>query len=297
MIALFPNFSKLSIDDRAEVTRLTAEFEPYSDFNFVSLFCWDTDDTTEVSVLNDNLVVRMADYMTGQVVYSLLGNKRIEETLNQMFELTDRLEFVPEVVIKSIQNRQKYFISEDRDQFDYIYRMRDHVDLQGGHFKVKRNKVNKFTRTYIDQLSLKKIDFNNENDKAEIDEVFKQWTSVRCKENDEVEREEKAIVRLFAVGSSLGLIGVKLYVNKQCAGFSVNEVINDAYAICHFQKSILEFENADVFLSSVVVRDLAHFGCTYINWEQDLGIAGLRNLKQSYNPEFFLKKYTVAKKH
>jgi hypothetical protein len=90
-------------------------------------------------------------------------------------------------------------------------------------------------------------------------------------------------------------MGVALYLDGVCVGFSVNEVLDDTYVLCHFQKAVLDFENVDVFLSNVVAKEAMHFGCHYINWEQDLGIPGLRELKQSYKPDLFLKKYTITR--
>ena len=78
MIALFPEFSKIDISHRYEIEAITSKFEPYSDFNFVSLFCWDTDGSAAVSVSNDNLIIKIPDYINGIPVYSMLGDSKID---------------------------------------------------------------------------------------------------------------------------------------------------------------------------------------------------------------------------
>ena len=37
-------------------------------------------------------------------------------------------------------------------------------------------------------------------------------------------------------------------------------------------------------------------GVKYFNWEQDLGLPGLRKSKEKYHPSFFFKKFIVGLK-
>ena len=295
MIKHFPEFSKLSIKHKDEITRFTSYFAPYSDFNFTSLFCWDTDNTTEVSILKGNLIIKMADYISNETLYSIIGNNNIDESLDTLLAITPNLKLVPETVVESIKNHSAYVVSEDRDQFDYVYPLASQADLLGGHYKVKRNKISKFMRTYEGKLSLKKIHFNDPAMKQEIHNIFLQWSDERKRTGEEVRREAETLNKLFDYGKHFVLVGVLVFLDEVCIGFSINEIIHMDYAICHFQKSILTFEHSDVFLTNLVAKELKHFGCKYVNWEQDLGLPGLRELKQSYFQEFFLKKYIVSK--
>lgn len=295
MIKHFPLFSKLSIENKDEITSLTSAFAPYSDFNFTSLFCWDTDNTTEVSILNGNLVIKMADYISNETLYSIIGDNNIDESLGILLEITPKLKLVPEIVVESIKNHSVYDVFEDRDQFDYVYPLASQANLLGGHYKVKRNKINKFMRTYEDKLSLKKIHFNDPAMKQEIHNIFLQWSDERKRAGEEVRREAETLNKLFDYGKHFTLVGVLVFLDGVCIGFSINEIIHMDYAICHFQKSILTFEHSDVFLTNLVAKELKHFGCKYVNWEQDLGLPGLRELKESYGQEFFLKKYVICK--
>ncbi len=298
MIVKYPNFSKLDISHKQEIKALVSQFPPYSDFNFISLFCWDIDGTTEISNLNGNLVIKMDDYVTGKPFYSILGKQDIDKSLTTLLNLSPSLKLVPADVINSIQFPSNFEVAEDRDQFDYIYPVEAQVDLAGGHNKIKRNKISKFVRTYHEDLSLKKIQFNDPTTKHEVDQILLSWSSERHRSNDEVRREAAAIEKLFKYAEHFMLVGIKVFLANTFVGFSVNEIVQMDCAICHFQKSILTFENIDVFLSNLAAKELKHFGCKYTNWEQDLGLPGLRRLKESYIDEdsFFLKKYTITNK-
>ncbi len=296
MIAQFPHFSKLTIDCKDEIVKLTERFDPYSDFNFTSLFCWDTDGSTEVSILDGNLVIKMADYITNEPLYSLIGETNIDMSMALLIDMAGgSLKLVPEIVISLLDNRDAFCIEEDRDQFDYVYQLPTQADLIGGHYKVKRNKISKFMRTYEDKLTLKKIHFDSPVMKQEISDIFTRWTEERGRDDEESRREAETLDKLFDYGKYFNLVGIQVFMDGVCIGFSINEIVQKGYAICHFQKSILTFEHVDVFLSNLAAKELKHFGCKYVNWEQDLGIPGLRELKSSYLQAFFLKKYTVRK--
>ncbi len=292
MITTFPSFTKLELSHKEEIQSLTWGFDPYSDFNFTSLFCWNTDNSTEISILNGSLVIKMPDYITGKPIYSIIGDKHIDDSLNSLLQISPSLSLVPQVVVDHIESKDRFIIAADRDQFDYIYEINSQSTLAGGKLKGKRNKVNKFTRSFEHHISLSKLRFNG-SDVEKVNKMFNLWANKKQKNCEDTERESKAIARLMDEAGMFNLTGVLVYINNDLMGFSINEVVQKDYAICHFQKALLDFENVDIFLSNLVAKELKHFGCKYVNWEQDLGIPGLRESKTSYSYDFFLKKYSV----
>ena len=292
-IAEFPIFSKLDLSHKEGVDSITSGFEPYSDFNFISLYCWNTDGSTELSTLNDNLVIKLPDYVTGKPVYSILGNTEIDNSIERLLGVAKKLKLVPEPVIKNMQNKAKYQIDEDIDNFDYIYDLTHLSGLSGGEFKGKRRNMARFLKKYGDKLSVSQIDLQNQNSVIELTNIFKDWARDRGKLEEEIDQESKALTRLLENPSLFNLVTVKIAVNNQPIGFSINEIGDTNYTACHFQKSVASFENSDVFLTNYVAKDLVKLGYKYINWEQDLGLASLRNLKLSYKPKHMLKKYSV----
>jgi hypothetical protein len=165
--------------------------------------------------------------------------------------------------------------------------------LPGGRYRGKRKRINQFLRANLDELSLRKIQFTQKSDIDIIKKLFYEWISERHRTPEEAESEGAALENLVRNSSHFDLMGILIYIDNLCVGYSINEIVSSDYAICHFQKAKLRYEYIDIFLSSLVAKELYHFGCKYINWEQDLGISGLRELKESYLPEFFLKKYNV----
>ena len=157
-----------------------------------------------------------------------------------------------------------------------------------------RKALHKFEGLYGNKASVTPLDLGEKEKIDELVDVFNQWSAERGKVENEVENERKAILRVLKSNSHFNLDCYEILIDGVVAGFSINEIMPNNYATCHFQKCLLNYEGIDVFLTNFVAKELIRKGCAYINWEQDLGIEGLRTLKQGYRPIKMLEKYTVA---
>lgn len=294
MIPLFPQFTPLSLSHKNTVRDITSKFELYSDFDFTSMFCWSAGGTTEVSILNDNLVVRMPDYLSGERIYTLIGDNEIDKSLNELLQKTKVIELVPEPVIKSIQNKDSFIIKEDINHFDYIYSLEDHANFNGKNFKSKRNKMSRFINNHGSNIILNEIDFKDPEELKVVKEIFLNWAAERAKTPEEITQESDVIDKFIKYSENFNLYGLKFSVAGKAAGFSIVEMPRQNFAIYHFQK-VLDSSGvgADVYLTNQTSKFLLKKGCKYINWEQDLGINGLRLSKTNYQPIKFLKKFRV----
>jgi hypothetical protein len=296
MLPEFPLFSKIDITHKTKLESMVSAYEPYSDFDFTSLFCWNTDGSTEIASLNENLVIKLPDYISGETTYSLLGKNRIDDSLVELLKEFSEISLVPEIVVKHIINQDLFEISEDRDQFDYIYSIFDHATFTGKKFKSKRNKMNRFLQANEENINLEFADFQNKEHHAVIKQIFDKWAHEGDKNSDDAAQESLAIDRLLEFGSEFNLLGQILTINGNPEGFSVVEILSDEYAIYHFQKSLSGNPGIDIYLTNCTSKILLDRGCKYINWEQDLGLEGLRNAKINYQPIKLLKKYTIKLK-
>lgn len=294
--AYFPEFSKLDSSHKNEVEFITSRFEPYSDFNFTSLYSWNINGTTELSILNGNLVLKIPDYITAELIFSVVGDNRIDETLETLFTMSDKLRLVPEIVVKSIKDKDKYRIVEDRDSFDYIYDLKNLSGFEGRRYKWKRKRLKRFEASYAQRLSLGVVNINSRESRRELHTVFDNWAKERKKQEKDVIHEKNAIENLLGNSLAFKLVALELRLDGELVGFSINEQLANDYAICHFQKSILDYQNIDIYLSNQTAKKMLDLGCKYINWEQDLGLEGLRKQKMSYAPVRWLKKYTLQPK-
>lgn len=290
MIATFPEFSRLELEHKDELRAITAAYDPYSDFNFTSLYAWDVDQSAEVALLNGNLVIRFPHYITGLPAVSVLGTNKLDETVGLLLTHYERLEFVPEVVAQELQSSDKYLVEEDRGNHDYIYDAATIAAMVGIDFKKKRNKVHHVTTMYGSHLSV--VTCEQFDNVREIEDAFEKWATECDKDDDDTKAEFLALQRALEHMQELGLLITVARIDGDMCGFSINELLPGGYALCHFEKTICHKDMAS-YMALAVTKELVSRGCKLLNWEQDLDKEGLRQSKTTWQPSTFLRKYTI----
>jgi hypothetical protein len=300
MIPLFPSFKKLDISDKEAIQQITHKFEPYSDYNFVSLFSWDTDEEIRISQLFNNLIVLFVDYLTGEKFYSFIGSDQVDETIERLIKhakhggIDSTLRLVPEVVVKHIRNPHKYIIEEDRDSFDYILSVGDLIELKGKKYHPKKNFIQRYKKAYEASTHVRPLVLSDSKTKQEVIDLFYEWEKSRGKTRKETENELKAIKKLLDHSHLLDIQAIGLFINNELKGFALNELISDEHGIAHFEKVDLSHVGIFQYLKHQSALMFHKQGKKYMNIEQDLGLEGLRKSKLSNHPAYFLKKYTVS---
>lgn len=296
-IAQYPKLSPLKLAHKKTIEEFTGRFLPYSDFNFTSLYCWDIDGSIKVSWLNENLVIKMPDYLTGKPIYSILGEKSIDESIKTLLSDFKVLNLVPRVVVKKIEDRNSMSIKQDRAGFDYIYLISDLADMAGQKYKKKRNKIHKFEKILgghdIEVMKLKKL---NKQQVEELDALCDQWVRETSRSDGDFAAERIAINRLWASFNELDPLLVLVYIDGQLQAFTLNVTHGKRYASCLFEKAVKNHgENIYAYLAHHNAKVLQNLGLQYVSWMQDVGLEGLRASKLSYHPKKMLKKYTIRK--
>jgi hypothetical protein len=297
MISIYPRFSGIVLDQKPVFDTYANKFGYYSDFNFTSIFSWNTDNSAGASLLNDNLVICLPDYITGEKCYSLIGNSKLDESISLLLEAANELKLVPESVITNIKNPAGFKITEDPDNYDYIYLVKDLVEMPGKKFKDIRNKISKFQREYPEFNNLE-LSVSNKVEESKIDSfqtVFKVWAEHKHVSREDYEQEQIAIDRLLKNSRHLSLIIMDVTLNKKVQAFSVYEILAPNYAICHFEKYAPNHPHYGPYLVKQTIGVLDKLGIEKLNWEQDLGLPGLKRLKEYYRPVEMLKKYRITK--
>jgi hypothetical protein len=300
MIPVFPNFKKIEIYDKESIEAYTHKYQPYSDFNFTSLWGWDTNGERMVSSLNDNLVVRFTNYESDELFFSFFGVNKVEDTAKELIRFAKEsgvsavLSFIPEEFVADLKD-PSLVIEEDRDNFDYIFSIPELVELKGIKFKEKRHSVSRFLRDYPEAVfEIKEL--SDENVCNQVASVLDRWENKKKsdKKTYDVRHEEIAINRLLQKARNYKLIFSCVSLNGDMIGFSIDEVLPFKYAISHFFKADNTHTGVYDFLNKKVSEYLIAQGVELWNWEQDLGVPNLRKSKMSYNPTNFLKKYKIS---
>lgn len=303
MNPVFPNFKSITQDDKVLIESITSKYPPYSDFNFISLYSWNTDGNTLFSILNNNLVIKMKDYTSEDTLFTFLGNNVINDTVDTLLPYakrcgTDTLTLIPEInFINNSGVFKKYSVEEDRDQFDYIYSLDAMIKMDGRVFRRHRNMIRNFEFNYASQVRTESLNLDDSNKQKEILFLYECWKDLKIKNSKTVDETELlAIKNLLNLQIKNNLVCYGLYIENNLIAFSIVEILPNNYCNIHFEKTNSDYKGIGDYLTLQIAKDMLKQGITYQNVEQDLGIEGLRRSKLSYNPETFLKKYKVTNK-
>jgi hypothetical protein len=255
------------------------------------MYSWDTNKTAEVSFLNKNLVLKLPDYFTGKPVYSILGRKKIVESLDRLFEITDKLELVPQVIIDSLKDQDRYILTEDESSHDYIYNIDSLTSFAGGSYKKKRNKLSKFKADMGDSVKTLTHAHVTPKKAEELRLIYARWAKSTNQVEDDIKGEQKAVMRILGNFNKLNLLLTEVIHDNKIVAFSINEILSNNFAICHFEKADMIHPEVYTYLVNEVAKELQKHNCWQANWEQDLGIPGLRQSKKSFQPIYMFNKY------
>lgn len=297
MIPEFPNWKELELSDRELVERVTSKYPPYSDFNFVSMYSWDVNGEMRISRLNDNLIVRFTDYLDGSPFFSVIGDNNLEDSIKKLLQYSKNehdkndLRLVPQHVASQL-NKLDFSLEQDKGANDYIYEVEHLANMHNWPQHSSGKNVRSFTKNYPNYV-VKHECLENVNENEYLD-MFIRWAKSKDIDGYLGLNEYKALDRIFET-NHYRLNAVSVYVDGVMVGFTIYEIVSPKYAISHFAKADTDYHKAvgDI-LNWEEAKILKEKGVKYFNWEQDLGIPGLRKSKEKYQPISYLEKFKIS---
>lgn len=302
MIPNFPKFKKIDIHDRSTIEAVIDARHPYSTFNFTNIWAWDTKFTRLVSKLNDNLVFLFTDYTSQIPFLTFHGTHKPVHTVMELLDfakehkLHETLRFIGEETVNKLQGANLTVIA-DPNNFDYIFSTEKIAFPHTASMKTKRTLAKRFARENPNAVFEVSI-FDTQTEKNRIREVLNQWKEnkrIGLKDYD-IAHEEIALSRLLQSTTHNKLILSTVVLGKSILGFSIDELLPNKYVMGHFIKADVRYKGIYEFLNEKTAGYLFTNDYLYWNWQQDLGLEGLRMLKQSYKPVDMFKKFEVSSK-
>lgn len=185
------------------------------------------------------------------------------------------------------------FVIEDcRDLYEYIYEAQMLIDLPGSTFLSKRKNINRFFREYADRLVIRTIE---EKDIPNAKELHMKWLNVdeeRLKDK-QLSLEIEALHLALDNFEALKLRGIVVYIDDVLVGFAFGSKVSDDYFDGMIEKGDVKYKEIYKVLNKELIRLCCTKDIKYVNFEEDLGVEGLRKSKLMYNPIYLLKKYKV----
>jgi len=182
----------------------------------------------------------------------------------------------------------QFQIHPDRNGCDYIYAIDDLADLKGRKFQKKRNHLNKFRENHPDH----RFEPITAKNLPQVQEMVAGWYESRG-QADEYHLEQVAMKRAFANMDALGLEGLVLTENGQILAMTMGSRLSDTTFDIHFEKALEEVDGAYPAINQAFAAHLRekYPDLKYLDREDDMGLAGLRKAKLSYNPHHLVTKF------
>jgi hypothetical protein len=296
----FPSFRKFSINDKEDYIQHYSQLtEAYCDFSLDDLCIWlNYNDDLEVAELNNNLVLRFSNILDdNKQYYSLIGTHHLGATVKDLLELTPTISYIPQQLADHIQQLQipHIKIQEDIDDREYIYRVNDLVQLQGKPYENLRRRINHFQKQNTN-IQTRRFDLQNQDNRKVIVNTINRWSQgTTASHNDPQGLELNVIKKHLELADHLPVHAYGLYVENQLVNINMfNLPPHKDWLIFNHIKCDYTYKDIYGYAFHDLSRIAQSLGIKWINFEQDLGIEGLRRIKTFFRPYKLLHRYTVS---
>jgi uncharacterized protein len=179
----------------------------------------------------------------------------------------------------------KFLISYDDSESDYIYLTENMAGFKGKQYVRHRNHLNQLLSLYVPED--KPLSIKNSPDAMSI---LQEWQSNSRTTADKTDFDQcSEALKCFA---ELALWGTIYYIDAKPAGFIIGEALNKDTFCLHYAKASTKYNGIYEFMFNDTAKKLLS-QYKYLNLEEDMGNKNLRRTKSSYGPEYILKKYRV----
>ncbi|PAF46833.1 hypothetical protein BKH46_06360 [Helicobacter sp. 12S02634-8] len=292
-------YKQLSLEDKPLIeSYLCQDFFYLSDVSFGNLYIWHTSRNISFCIVAGFLVIR-TQYPQGKPFYFYpIGTGDKTQCVLALIEDSkargERLEF-RSLEARSVQELTLHFpdlftFTPNRDRSDYVYSIKELIELSGRKYHKKKNHLNQFLQTYPD-YSYTSIDPSNA---PRVLQTWEEWYALNQEGASEgLKNENLGIINALKNYHVLGLKGGFISVGGVIVAFSFGEAINQEMAVIHIEKANPQYHGAyQIINQQLLAHEFSEY--LYANREEDLGIEGLRRAKMSYNPVFLVEKFEAV---
>jgi hypothetical protein len=175
---------------------------------------------------------------------------------------------------------ESFSFRENRAFSNYVYRADALARLRGRKYSKKRNLLSQAAKLY--EWTCKPLS------QDETSACFAVLETIREEEQPEIEGmlEHEIAALKFALMhfEELEQEGSVLFVDGAPAAFSIFEEISPTTVAVHFERALRKFKGLYQVINHETSKVIFEKGYQFINREEDLGDAGLRDAKKSYHP-------------
>lgn len=225
-----------------------------------------------------------------------LGPENVRDTVGRLLEDThfreQKLRLFP-ITQGAAQALEEAFpgrfrITPERDWAEYLYESQKLVELPGSELAGKRRSIRLFYRDLPGEVEVLPL---RPELAGRVESFHESWLIDNQMTHDAaaLERELRFVHRQFSAMDELGITGFVVTVGGQVCGYCYGAAMGDEV----YDAIIMKGDRNIRHIYAFMYQELGKLGgcCRYVNFEEDLGIPGLRECKLSYRPDRMLYKY------
>jgi len=257
------------------------------EYSFLGLWAWKESEKSEIFFDENICWVKNRRGILSPVCYPEQDwVKIISKHFPKGIELND----VPEELTLKLSSLAGAQIKELRTEWEYVYPVKDLIELKGGAYSQKRAHIKVFEEKYRSIYeSLLDEDFD------ELIRFQNEWLLRHKKDAafTALDEENKAIMKSLDNWNDFPLFGACIRVGGRIIAYTIAEELNDETLDIRFEKAFSEYEGIYQYLNKTFLTRQAK-NYIWVNREEDVGDEGLRKAKSSYHPTRFEKKFLVT---
>ncbi|MCR4736876.1 MAG: GNAT family N-acetyltransferase [Bacteroidales bacterium] len=267
------------------------------DHTFANLFAWQQTFGNQWAEYNGHLIVRSRTSAHNEHSKYMILPNILSPNLSEIMHLieadagTREFSLVQLSPVETQHLEQQYpgqfMFDTSRDMSDYLYYIKDFNTFQGRKLAAKRNHVNKFKSLY--SFHYKTLTPGLFEQCMQLERT---WRYEQHGDTTQLEEEENAIRLFFDNYEDLELTGGTLFVKNELVAFTFGSPINEDTFDIHIEKADTRYEGVFPMISQLFAQHLSP-QYQYVNREEDLGLAGLRQSKLSYHPLRLEQKFSA----
>lgn len=214
---------------------------------------------------------------------------------NEELSLPLRIYLADEEAVRFLKlDPEKYQVTEEEDMKDYLYDGEAMRTLSGKKLHKKKNHVNAFMKEFEGRYEYRKLGCSDRGDVWRFLDLWREQKGEDAEErlDYEVEGIHEILKNCFHINVRMGGI----YIDGNLEAFSIGSYnALENMAIIHIEKANPEIRGLyQAINQQFLIHEFAD--AALVNREDDMGLMGLRQAKQSYNPVGFARKYRVIQR-
>lgn len=295
------DFQRIDLSDRQRIydsfQRAGRESCSYS---FANLYLWGK----QVCAWVDGFLVVFSHYMGKSVYLFPAGEGDPAPVLKAMMEdaahrgIPFRMTALSDEDCKAVERvfPGLFQFVPDKNAWDYLYEIDHLADLKGRGYQQKRNRINRF----LEAAPNWRFAEIGPQDYELCRNMLLRWYESRLAADptQDYHLEQNAAEKAMTNFEKLGLEGILLYDGDTPLGLTIGTFLTPTMFDIHFEKALGSVPGDYAMINRTYARHIRekYPQIRYLNREDDMGLPGLREAKQSYHPDRMVEQYNCFMK-